>query len=254
MTSYATREAQLTNSCRRAYVHVMVVNFSQEEIVLPNATVVGVAEAISPCVVAEINDSDSHRSPPCIVNGKVRTKRDANTESKYSEYLEGVLGHLTRKERAVLEPVLRKYRHVFHDLKAAEFKGTDIVEHRVITGDARPVRKAQYRVPYAVREEMEGLVRTMLKKGVIEPSTSPWSTPAILVPKKSPDGRPKYRFCVDCRALNKITQFDTYPLPNFEETVSTVHGSQYFSVLDCYSGFSRGGQDEDILLSAQWAL
>jgi len=49
MTSHATREAQLTNSCRRAYVHVMVVNFSQEEIVLPKATVLGVAEEISPC-------------------------------------------------------------------------------------------------------------------------------------------------------------------------------------------------------------
>ena len=114
----------------------------------------GVGEAISPCVVVEIKDSDSHRSPPCFVNGKVRTKRDATTESKYSEYLEGVLGHLTRKERAVLEPVLRKYRHVFHD-ESAEFKGTDLVEHRIITGDVRPVRKAQYRVPYALREEME---------------------------------------------------------------------------------------------------
>jgi len=98
----------------------MVVNFSQEERVLPKATVLGVAEAISPCVVADINDSDSHRSPPCFVNGKVRAKRDA---TKYGECLEGVLGHHTRKERAVLEPVLRKYRHVFHDDKAAEFEG-----------------------------------------------------------------------------------------------------------------------------------
>jgi len=143
VTSHATCEAQLTNSCRRAYVHVMVVNFSQEEIVLPKATVLGVAEAFSACVVAEINDSDSHRSPTCFVNGKVRTKRDANTESKYSEYLEGVLGHLTRKERVVLEPVLRKYRHVFHDDETAEFKGTDLVEHGIINGDVRPIRKAQ---------------------------------------------------------------------------------------------------------------
>jgi hypothetical protein len=100
---------------------------------------------------------------------------------------------------------------VFHDDEEAEFKGTDLVEHRIITGDARPIRKAQYRVPYALRGEMEGQVKNMLKKGVIEPTSSPWSAPAILVPKKSPDGRPKYRFCVDYRALNKITQFDTYP-------------------------------------------
>jgi len=77
----------------------------------------------------------------------------------------------------------------------------------------------------------------MLQKGIIEPSISPWNAPAILVPKKSADGRPKYRFCVDFRSLNKVTQFDTYPLPIFKESVSTLHGSQYFSVLDCYSGF-----------------
>ena len=58
-----------------------------------------------------------------------------------------------------------------------------------------------------------------------------------LVPKKSQDGKPKYRFCVDFRALNAVTQFDVYPLPMFDEKVSTLHGSKYFSVIDCYSGF-----------------
>ena len=42
---------------------------------------------------------------------------------------------------------------------------------------------------------------------------------------------------MDFRALNKITQFDNYPLPIFEETVSTLYGSRYFSVVDLYSGF-----------------
>ena len=104
---------------------------------------------------------------------------------------------------------------MFHDDEAAEFQGTDLVEHRIITADTRPIRKAQYRVPYALREEMEGQIRTMLKKGVIEPSASPWNSPAILVPNKSTDGRPKYRFCVDYRAFSKVTQFDTYPFANF---------------------------------------
>jgi len=85
---------------------------------------------------------------------------------------------------------------------------------------------------------MKGQVRNLLQKGVIDPSSS-WSAPAILVPKKSPNGRHKYRFCVDFRSLNEVTQFDTYPLPIFQETVSTLHDSQYFSVLDCYSGFCQ---------------
>ena len=72
---------------------------------------------------------------------------------------------------------------------------------------------------------MENQIETMLRKGV------------ILVPKKNLDGKPKYRFCVDFRTLNALTQFETYPLPVFEENVSTLHGSKYFSVIGCYSGF-----------------
>jgi hypothetical protein len=84
---------------------------------------------------------------------------------------------------------------------------------------------------------MKAQIDDMLRKGVIRESTSPWSAPAILVPKKSPDGKPKFRFCVDFRALNSVTKFDAYPLPAFEDTISTLFGSKYFSVLDCYSGF-----------------
>ena len=68
-------------------------------------------------------------------------------------------------------------------------------------------------VPYALREEMRGQVQNMLEKGVIRESQSPWVSPSIIVPKKSPDGKQKYRFCVDFRALNTVTKFDSYPLP-----------------------------------------
>jgi hypothetical protein len=34
---------------------------------------------------------------------------------------------------------------------------------------------------------------------------------------------------------HSMTKFDPYPLPTFE--TSTLYGSKYFTVLDCYSGF-----------------
>jgi hypothetical protein len=83
---------------------------------------------------------------------------------------------------------------------------------------------------------MDKQVQDMLEKGVIEKS-SPWSAPAILVPKKYLDGRPKYRFCVDFRALNAVTEFDTYPLRLIEQAGSALHWSRYFSTIDLYSGF-----------------
>ena len=58
-----------------------------------------------------------------------------------------------------------------------------------------------------------------------------------MVPKKSLDGKPKYRFYVDFRALNAVTRFNPYPLPAMDEATATLYGSKYFSVLDCFSGF-----------------
>ena len=113
---------------------------------------------------------------------------------------------------------------------------TGVVEHEIPIGDAQPIRKPLYRTPYALREEMQRQVQKMLERN-IRKNSSPWVAPAILVPKKISDGKPKFRFCVDFRALNAVTKFDPYPLPRFDETNSTLFGSKYFTFLDCYSGF-----------------
>jgi hypothetical protein len=114
-----------------------------------------------------------------------------------------------------MEPILVKYAHIFNDDETNDFIGTNVIEHEIPMGDARLIRRRQYRTPYALRQEMETQVQNMLDKGAIMPSNLPWSCRAILVPKKSPDGTPKYRFCVDFRALNAVTKFDPYPLPIF---------------------------------------
>ena len=144
---------------------------------------------------------------------------------------------MSQEERQILEPVLLKYAHVFHDEETNDFKGTDIIEHQIPVGDARPIRMPQYRTPFALRDEMKAQVENLLRKGVIRPSSSPWSAPAILVPKRNADGKPKFRFSVDFRAIYSVTKFDSYPLPVFEEITANLFGSKYFSVLDCYSGF-----------------
>lgn len=57
--------------------------------------------------------------------------------------------------------------------------------------------------------------REMLKMGVIEPSSSDWSSPIVLVLK--PDG--SLRFCNDFRVLNAISRFDANPMPRFNELI-----------------------------------
>jgi hypothetical protein len=39
----------------------------------------------------------------------------------------------------VIEPVLIRYAHIFHDDENNDFKSTNLVEHKIITGDAQPI-------------------------------------------------------------------------------------------------------------------
>ena len=71
-----------------------------------------------------------------------------------------------------------------------------------------------------MREEADKLLEDMLKRGVLEPSSSPWSSGVVLVKKK--DGLT--RFCVDYRRLNKVTLKDAYPLPRIDDMLDSLSG------------------------------
>jgi len=210
----------------------LLANFSNETIVVPKATVLGVAEEISESLIDRIN-------PKCKseLDTPVIPQRQKKNEAFYGKLLQGMLDHLSQDEGQLIERILLKYTHVFHDESTNDFKRTDFVEYQILVGDTPHISRPQYCTPYALRQEMEAKVEIILNKGIIKASISPWSAPAILVSKKTTDGIPKYRFCVDFRALNAATKFDPYPLPVFEETTSILFGSKYFSVLDCYSRF-----------------
>ena len=79
---------------------------------------------------------------------------------------------------------------------------------------------------------MEGKLREQLniwlKQEVVQPSSSPWSFPLIVVPKKNG----KTRWVIDYRQLNEITIKDSFPLPNIEDDLAHLADSQIFSRID----------------------
>ena len=75
------------------------------------------------------------------------------------------------------------------------------------------------------KAEANRQVQELLEKSLIEPANEAWSSPVVMVRKKNGE----WRFCIDYRRLNAITQQDAYAIPRIDE-------SRYFSTLDLTSG------------------
>ena len=106
------------------------------------------------------------------------------------------------------------------------------IYHSINTGNEFPIKRAPHRFPIHYQQEVSQLLDEMLQQGVIEPSTSPWASPVILVHKS--DGT--LRFCVDYRKLNSITIKDSYPLPRVDDLMDSLSDACWFSTLDLCSG------------------
>ena len=64
---------------------------------------------------------------------------------------------------------------------------TSQVEHSIETGDAKPIKRHPYRIPHALKPVVDEHIDDMIKKEIIEPSMSPWSSSIVLVQRSHAD-------------------------------------------------------------------
>ena len=97
-----------------------------------------------------------------------------------------------------------------------------------------PPIKAKIRpLAMPLRMELEKQVESMLQKGVIRSSTSPWGSVPVFVKKKAGE----WRMCLDYRAINKRMKSDAYPLPLLWDNLRLAAHHQWYTCLDCTWGF-----------------
>ena len=147
----------------------------------------------------------------------------------------------TADQEERLAQLLQKYADVF-STGEGDVGLTKLVEHSIPTAPGtRPIRQPPHRLGPEKEAEAEKQVQELLQKGLIEPAGGAWSSPVVLVKKKDQS----WRFCVDYRRLNAVTQQDAYPLPRIDESLEALAGSRYFTTLDLLSGYWQVPLDAD---------
>lgn len=143
---------------------------------------------------------------------------------------------LTREQRQSLNDIIKQ-----HLPKTSGGLGcAKGVEHRITTNSS-PIKQRYYPVSPVMQKHIDAELDKMLEMDVIERSTSAWSSPILLVKKKDNS----FRFCVDFRKLNSVTEKDAYPLPYVSAILDRLRDASYISSLDIKSAYWQVPVAED---------
>lgn len=201
----------------------------------------------------ERNDS-SHSDIYCIQKPRhpINIK---NTDERVEYLLHNVnIGCQNESLKNDLIDLIREFNDIFY-VEGDKVTFTNAAQHEItLKPGTKPIFIKQYRVPQSLIPEMNKQIDELLENDIIEPSNSNWNSPILLVPKKEgPDGKKQHRLVVDFRRINEVTESEAYPMPDWEEEISKMHGSKYFSTLDLHSAFHQILLDENsrILTSFQ---
>ena len=166
---------------------------------------------------------------------RVYLSRDNNKPRKCPapphDYFEEVKQNFPVEYTDRLKNLLSEYTDVLYGI--GPLRQTPYIVHDIELTDDKPFRIAPYRYSIDKKRAIREQVREMLADGLIEPSSSPYSSPIVMAKKKNGE----YRFCVDFRRLNSVTKSRAQNLPIIQEVVKDIGNAKVFSTLDLKSGY-----------------
>ena len=130
------------------------------------------------------------------------------------------------------EQMLMEHYNIF-SLELNEIRCTDTAEHVIELLDTEPFKERFQCIAPPLVEEVQEHIQEMLDRGAIHLFQSPWCNVVVLVCKKNGG----LWFCIDFCRLNSRTKKGAYPLPQMQETMESMVGAWFFSIMDLKSGF-----------------
>ena len=138
---------------------------------------------------------------------------------------------LSEVQREALMNVLKKHERMFD----GHVGHTNLVTHRIDTGNSPPIRQSPRRIPPHLTEQVRDELNKLVSEGILEESDGGWASPIRLVRKKTGE----LRVCADMRKLNSVTRLPAYPIPCIDDTLDALSRSSLFCVLDMNSAYHQ---------------
>ena len=212
-------------------LHINVENVTDHDIYLRNRTVLGRVQLIQSVMPIETKDDKTLKSTGFKASNE--TVFNGTPEKKFLPNVK--LGQLSDDQQMTVMTMLKEESSSFAK-DASDIGVVSGLEMEISLEDNRPVQKNYIAVPRPLYGEVKAYIEDLLNKQFIRPSKSAWSSPVVCVRKK--DG--SLRLCVDYRGLNSKTTKDRHPLPRIQETLDSLGGSQWFTVLDQGKAYHQG--------------
>ena len=224
-------------------VKIDVTNTTNHDIVVRKHTVLEslqLIKSITPVEVklAEKSSKEKERTVTATqsqVNAMVKGTRERDNTNDDQFLPEVDLSGLTERQRQVVANMLKEECHSFarNDEDIGYIKDLEL-EINLTTNE--PVQKNYVSVPRPLYPEVKQYIEDLLNNEFIRESKSAYSSPVVCIRKK--DGT--LRLCVDYRELNRKTVPDRHPIPRVQETLDSLGGNAWFSVLDQGRAYHQG--------------
>jgi hypothetical protein len=139
--------------------------------------------------------------------------------------------YLKEEEKRSLNQMLEEFVPLFSKRPGL----CTLYQHTIDTADSKPLKCGLRPMNAGKRAVFDETFDELLEYGIIEPSYSPWSALAFIVPKPESG----HRFVINYKPLNKLTVPDKYPVPRIDDMLSFLGGANYFSTFDLAKGFHQ---------------
>lgn len=141
-----------------------------------------------------------------------------------------VSNHLYDYDANKVKAALSQYDGVFSDIPGK----INFMEYNIeMSAEVKPKACVPYKTPFHLRDQIKSEIDKWLEFGIIKKSSSPWSSPIVVVKNRDDS----IRITVDYRAINKYVNVDNFPMPNIDTVIQRLYGSNYITKLDLTKAF-----------------